>query len=61
MIEIKMTGICENCHCADLELDSIEFYSQISADTQWSIRCKHEDACAAMKYKTEKIYEDDLK
>ena len=47
MIEIKMTGICENCTCADLFLDciNIESFNGDYDMTKWSIGCKHERVC----------------
>lgn len=41
MISIKMQGMCEECPCADLELDSITFADGI----KWFVKCTHEDAC----------------
>lgn len=48
-IEIKMTGICENCACAALELDSSVYYGGDKPaamwSIRWSIRCTKESAC----------------
>ena len=45
-IEIKMTGICENCACAALELDSSACYGNNKlVRNMWSIRCAKESAC----------------
>lgn len=42
MIELVMTGICENCDKAELYL----WDSDQSAFTHnWHVTCKHEDAC----------------
>lgn len=42
MIEIKFTGVCEDCRCADLVLDKTDFYS---GDVAWNIFCTHAPAC----------------
>lgn len=52
MIEIKMTGMCENCPNADLELDYVRFdmYGD-KPGKEWTIRCEHYRACEAMQQK----------
>lgn len=45
-VEIKMTGICEDCPCADLEIDSSTYYgNHREVRRTWSIRCTKESAC----------------
>lgn len=48
MIEIKMTGMCENCDKADLQIDCTEIASGLEIMKYWSIRCIHFEACARM-------------
>lgn len=48
MIDIVMSGICEGCKCADLELRSLN----VGFETRWMLKCKHEYACNAMELKT---------
>lgn len=45
MIEIKMTGMCEGCGHADLELTPL--YS--IGGTKWSLICIHNNACVIMR------------
>lgn len=49
MISIEMTGMCDGCFCADLELQSAETYM---GERLWAIKCIHQDACEEMKRKT---------
>ncbi len=45
-VEIKMTGICEYCACADLELSHSACYeNNMMATGRWDIRCTKESAC----------------
>lgn len=45
-VEIKMTGICEDCPCAYLELDSSVIYGNSKpVRIAWNIRCTKESAC----------------
>ena len=50
MIEIKMTGKCKDCECADLEVQRLDILSFVvdGDEKLWSIRCIHEDACERM-------------
>lgn len=49
VVEIKMTGKCKDCKCADLELQKIVVQDFASGDENiWEIRCIHEDACERM-------------
>ena len=50
MIEIKMTGKCNDCKCADLEVQKMVIQDFMLGDeNRWAIRCIHEDACERMK------------
>lgn len=51
MIEIKMTGMCENCDKADLKIDCVEIARGYETMKHWSIRCIHHDACVRMSEK----------
>lgn len=57
MIEIKMTGMCEGCPNADLELDCM-MADEIAGTMKkvWSVKCIHEHVCkaAAEKYMEKK-------
>lgn len=44
-VEIKMTGICEYCTCADLELSPSVCYESNMMTGRWDIRCTKESAC----------------
>ena len=48
MISIEMTGMCDGCFCADLELQSAETYM---GEKLWAIKCIHQDACEEMRRK----------
>ena len=52
MIEIKMSGLCEDCRVADLFLDCIEFQSydmgMSYTSKEWTVKCKHQRACERM-------------
>ena len=52
MIEIKMSGLCEDCRVADLFLDCTEFQSydmgMSYTSKEWEIKCKHQSACNRM-------------
>jgi len=46
MIELNFKGMCEDCKCADLEVNSI--YAETiggSKNKIWRVRCIHEEAC----------------
>ncbi len=48
-VEIKMTGICEDCPCADLELSPSAYYGNNKlVRNMWDIRCTKESACMRM-------------
>lgn len=49
MIELVFTGMCEDCECADLELDSLE---HCDGTMWWTVRCRHAVACDKMEDKT---------
>ena len=49
MIELVFKGMCEDCECADLELDSLEYGD---GTMWWTVRCRHVDACDRMEDKT---------
>ena len=51
MIEIKKTGICEECTKAELFLEDDR--DSVFDDPDWRLRCKHEEACE----RVEKILE----
>lgn len=57
MIELNLKGMCEDCKCADLEVDSI--YAETIGGSEyktWRVRCIHENACYRMEdYMTEKM------
>lgn len=46
MIELIMTGMCEGCTQADLELD---YYNSYIDERYWNVRCKHKSACDRME------------
>lgn len=54
MIKLDFTGMCEECECADLELECLEVGSivRFKFKKEWSVRCKHADACDAMESRT---------
>ena len=45
-IHIIFTGECENCKCADLELEKLDIDGFRISEVLYSVRCTHEDACA---------------
>ena len=45
MINIEMTGICEGCDKADLEIECLETESFAGRQMNWGIRCLHQEAC----------------
>ena len=49
MIDINMTGMCKNCKCADLELESLEYEYSGERIKEWTVRCIHDHACDAME------------
>ena len=53
MIEIKLTGMCEGCTHADLELDCMDYYVFHGKERkEWTVKCKHAYACDAMEDRT---------
>ena len=48
MIEIKMSGLCEECDKADLTLDCIELSNLYETKKEWTIKCIHDGACERM-------------
>lgn len=48
MIEIKFTGMCEGCQCADLEAHQLI----TNSGYKWVVLCNHNNACERMKAKT---------
>lgn len=49
MITIMMTGMCEGCEYADLELDHIE---DMMGRKTWTATCIHRAACDWMETRT---------
>lgn len=54
MIRIEMSGECEDCGVADLYLESEEItnYSMDCFIKEWTINCRHRNACERMYDKT---------
>ena len=52
MIKLEFTGLCEGCEHADLELDCLEFGRFDKSEKEWSVRCRHADACDAIESRT---------
>ena len=50
MIEIRYSGICENCKYADLEMRGVDIGIDMK---QWIVKCRHEAACNAFKMRME--------
>ena len=50
MIEIKFTGMCEDCRCADLEAHCF----RTDTGNIWIVTCNHNDACERIMAKMEK-------
>lgn len=49
MIYLEMTGRCENCPNASLELESMEYFSKDNkVMTEWNVKCNHQAACDRM-------------
>ena len=48
MIEIKMSGLCEDCDKADLRIDCTEVSSGLETMKYWVIKCIHDGACERM-------------
>lgn len=48
MIEIKMTGMCEGCKNADLQVCCYEADYGEKPMRQWDITCRHYLACRAV-------------
>ena len=46
MIEIKKTGMCEDCELADLYLEDVEIESFYGKIKHFTIHCAHEEVCA---------------
>ena len=57
MIDIYMSGMCENCKYADLELESTYFYSFEGERKEYELKCSHEEVCRLweMKLHSERI------
>lgn len=47
MIEIKFTGMCEDCRNADLEVHCLS----AATGNRWIVLCNHNNACERMKAK----------
>lgn len=45
MIEIQMSGLCEDCDKADLSLDCVDLSNLYGMKKEWSIKCIHSEAC----------------
>lgn len=50
MIEIKMTGMCEGCEYADLDVGYIDTYD---GKRMWVVECRHRAACERARKETE--------
>lgn len=48
MIEIKFTGMCEDCKAADLEVHRLIINAGCYI---WTVTCNHNNACERMKTK----------
>ena len=52
MIEIKLTGMCEGCTHADIDLQSVELEANGRLyQKNWYAYCIHKDACEAIRDK----------
>lgn len=51
MIDIYMSGMCENCKHADLELESICFNSAEGERKEYGLKCSHEEVCRLWELK----------
>lgn len=49
MIELNFTGMCEDCHDADLEVHCLTTLT----GNIWVVTCNHNNACQRMKAKRE--------
>ena len=47
MIKNEMNGMCKDCKCAELYLESLE----VTGGVTWIIGCEHQYACKAMREK----------
>lgn len=55
MVEIKMTGMCEGCRQADLELEKMHIDSFVGdTDIPWKLRCLNYDLCCKWADKVKK-------
>lgn len=52
-----MSGMCENCKYADLELESVCFDSFEGERKEFGLKCSHEEVCRLweMKLRSERI------
>jgi len=57
MIDINFTGMCKNCKCADLVLESLEYAYGGERRKEWTVRCIHADACDAIEDRMIEKYE----
>ena len=53
MIEIKFTGMCEDCKDADLEVHRLALHTGY----KWMVFCNHNNACERMKAKITEVEE----
>ena len=53
MIELQISGCCENCEHIELELD----YYYMNRTRQYILHCRHEDVCGDLKQEKEELYE----
>ena len=52
MIEIKLTGMCEGCTLADIDIQSVELEANGRLyQKNWYAYCIHKDACEAIRDK----------
>ncbi len=56
MINLTYTGMCENCKCAELELNCIEYQGFDGTLRDWTVRCVHAHACDSMEERVTEKY-----
>lgn len=60
MIDLKFSGMCKDCVCADLEVicTELEDFQDDGIKKHWEVRCIHSTACNKMEDKTIKRLEE---
>lgn len=53
MIDICMSGMCENCKYAELELESLVVHGFEDQRTEYTLKCRHEEICYLWERKLE--------